>query len=179
MIENEIEKKALITEEQYSTLSENIAGGSVKITQINYYFDTEDRALSNKKETLRIRQIENRLEVQFKYGRTMDQGNLISKEFCEEISFLPESILVNGFRTCNIGFLITERTKVEFDAYTVFLDKNYYFGKVDYEIEVEAADVRNMPDELFGIKFNDKCRGKYTRFINELLNQKGSYEISK
>ena len=176
----EIEKKSLISEAQYKIIVDKISGKSnKKTTQINYYYDTENYILFNKNETLRIRQINDCLELQFKHEKKRFNEIRISKEFSKEVNCLPRVILINGLEIIFVGTLITERIRVIFDKFTLFLDKNFYMGKVDYEIEIEAENINGMPKELLGIEFINNCCGKYTRFICELLKQKDYYEISK
>ena len=179
MIEQEIEKKALLTEAQYEILLNKVTGHPIKKTnQINYYYDTENYAMLSNNETLRVRQIENHLELHFKHDKKTYNCVRVSKELCEELQCLPEMISINGLFANYTGFLLTERTIIKLNMFTIFLDKNYYMGKVDYEIEIEAVNICDMPKKLFGIIFNSDCNGKYTRFVAELLKQRGCYEIS-
>jgi len=180
MIEKEIERKAILTKEQYESLLGKIVDKPVtKKVQINYYYDTDDYILLSNDETLRVRQIEDKLELQYKYNKKIESGVRISNESCDEINYLPEKIAIDGLIVKRIGFLLTERRSKRFDGYIIFLDKNYYLGKVDYEIEMEAINIEYMPTELYGISFNTVCKGKYTRFTDELLKQRDIYEISR
>jgi len=179
MIENEIEKKILLTKIEYERLLHNFADNLVKDTmQINHYYDTLDYTLLNNNDMLRIRQIDDNLELQFKYDKRTQNNVRIAKELRKKIGHLPKAISINGLHTNYIGYLLTERKSMEFDFYTAFLDKNYYLGKVDYEIEIEANSISDMPKELFEIKFGVNCSGKYTRFTDELLKFGDFYEIS-
>jgi len=180
MIKYEIEKKTLLSEAQYKTLLGNFADKSIKDTiQINYYYDTENNTFLNNNETLRVRQINDGLELQFKYDKNIQDTVRVSKEFCKKIHRLPKLIMIDNLVANYIGSLLTERKRKIFATYTVCLDKNYYIGKVDYEMEVEVANISDMPIELFGVTFNTNCIGKYTRFANELIKQEVRYEISR
>lgn len=167
-------------EEQYNSILETLADNATsKVMQINYYYDTEDYMLFKNDETLRIRQIDNCLKLQFKYNKYIENDIRVSKESCEEINILPKKIIANEMFTQYIGFLMTERLIIGFNPYTVFIDKNYYLGKVDYEIEIEAKSISNIPRELFGIQLNGICEGKYARFIRELSKQIDIFKIPK
>ena len=55
------------------------------------------------------------------------------------------------------------------------LDKTTYFDKTDYEVEVEyeekiSADLLMKLTSL-GVRFNEKCVGKFSRFLAEYKNQ--------
>jgi uncharacterized protein YjbK len=76
-----------------------------------------------------------------------------------------------------IGFLLTERTTIKANKHTVFLDKNYYLGKVDYEIEIEAAHISDIPKMFLGDELETTSSGKYTRFLNELMGNNKMYEV--
>ena len=75
-----------------------------------------------------------------------------------------------GYVYYNIGNLITERTDYVIDGYKVSIDKNYYIGTIDYEIEIESDNIIDTNEiyDKFGIEFGDKVTGKYARFINKL-----------
>ena len=59
------------------------------------------------------------------------------------------------------------------DNVEICLDKSEYLDRCDYEIEIEYTG--EMPKELMdelasmGVEFKEKSVGKYTRFINRLM----------
>jgi len=117
-----------------------------KIMQINYYYDTSDFMLFNSRATLRVRQIESMLKLQYKYNKNYSGDIRISEEYSEKISELPKTITVNGVETQNIGFMLTERINFSLENCIISLDKNHYLGVVDFEIEVESEF--DLPDIL-------------------------------
>lgn len=180
MITQEIEKKIILTEIQYKILLYHFTDKKAKtIAQINYYYDATNYDLLNKGETLRVRQINNQLVLQIKYNKNIQDGIIISKELCKGINCLPKIISINGLITHYIGFLLTERIIIKCDAYIIFFDKNFYMGKVDYEMEIEAANILDIPNEICGIELAVNCSGKYTRFIDELIKKRDCHEISR
>ena len=181
MLEKEYERKLLIDFKKYNLLlidlSEKIPRED--IFQINYYYDTLDFTIFYSGETLRIRQIENNLKLQYKYNKTQINNIRISDEYSEKISELPESIIVNGVETYNIGFMTTERHNFNLENCIISLDKNYYLGVVDYEIEVETEKEDELPDILKNLNFESESIGKYRRFAEKLHKKGFKYEIRK
>ena len=155
---------------------------SKKILQINYYFDTQDFLLASQGSTLRIRQKENQLVLQYKYEKQNNGAENTSKEFEKEIrSFsshitsaaLPNDIIgASAIITYDyIGTLITERTNYLYNDVEVSLDKNHYLGKSDCEIELEFQEYEQVKSVL-GLFFVEDIEfsttGKYSRFVKEL-----------
>jgi len=162
MIEKEYERKSLIDCEKYNLLLNNFTEKFPRedIFQINYYYDTPDFSLLNSGETLRARQIENVLKLQYKYNKTRIDNIRISDEYSEKINELSKIITVNGIETYNIGFMVTERHNFNLENCIVSLDKNYYLGIVDYEIEVETETESDLPDILNEFTFDPDSIGK-------------------
>lgn len=80
-----------------------------------------------------------------------------------------------------LGSLSTERYICEYDEnIIVFVDKNNYLDKVDYELEIEFKknkDIKKIKkilnEDLTISEINKNCKGKYTRFIFRYLELKG------
>lgn len=161
----EKELKRLITNKMYDKLDTYFSDKKRKqILQVNYYYDTENKDLLIKGETLRVRQIEESLVLQHKYEKTRDGALTISKEVSSVVDTLPHEILLSGVSTKNIGCLITNRTEIKCDGFTVCLDKNYYLGKFDCELEIEIESGTRLPDEMLNLIKGEPTLGKYTRF---------------
>ncbi len=140
----EIEAKSFLTKYEFYRVYKRLLNHkslkkSCNAVQINYYFDTVDFLLYNCGNTLRIRQIENNLVLQYKYNKKQIKNNRISDEYQKDVSMLPKSIYDIGI--CDeyvtgeneflyVGNLITNRFEFQVDRYSYFLDINYYWGNI-------------------------------------------------
>lgn len=177
MIEQEI--KFVISESMMKEYK-NILDGLVKpkrVLQINYYFDTPDFYLYSLGNTLRIRQKDQQLALQYKYEKQNKGIQRICKEFEMKIPTflsnipcydLPGKIIKKDIYFGFVGSMTTERLNYIYKGTVISLDKNYYLGNCDYEIEVEFQDYTNAETiiKLIGIeKLEINERGKYSRFV--------------
>lgn len=181
MIINEIERKSIITKNEYENFIKYFfkkLESNYKL-QINYYYDTDNFSLNKKGDTLRIRQINDSLKLEYKYNKKIIDDTRICKEVVKEVEYLPKTISINNTEYNQIGSLITDRTNYLYEEFVISLDKNYYLGIVDYEIEIESQSEDQLPDivQKLDIKFFKESDGKYTRFINKLTTQECTYEL--
>lgn len=181
MIEKEYERKLNIDWEKYSLLLTDFTKKFRRedVFQINYYYDTPDFAFFHSGETLRIRQIENILKLQYKYNKIRMNDVRISDEYSEKIHDLPKIVIVNGSETHNVGCMITERYNFNSDNCIISLDKNYYLGVIDYELEVETEKESDLPAILREISFEINSIGKYSRYVEKLLEKGHKHELRK
>lgn len=182
MIEREM--KMMLTESEYmktlKMLSEKYGDEVSSILQINYYFDDEQLSLFNKGQTLRIRQIEDKLKLEYKSKKKefnsifkSEEKSIDMKEFKYSID-LKKELFVGGINNTYkyIGNLFTYRINYKiFDA-IVSIDKNLYLGKVDYEIEIEANSTDSIVyvKKMLDLKFEKSKFGKYKRFVKQYNN---------
>ncbi len=180
MIENEI--KAIITKKQlmsYKEILDKLIGSQKKL-QVNYYFDTEDLKLFKNGSTLRIRQINDNLKIQYKLDKEYVGLKRICKEYESSIQAFPKVLSLDIFedlRACQtnykyIGNLITERLDYFYDETIISLDTSYYLGKTDFEIEIEFEDDKKAENVLKILSIETlelQKNGKYKRFITEYL----------
>ncbi len=167
----ELEIKQLITKEVYNfKLSELIKlSSSENFVQVNYYYDTPEYDIFNKNETLRIRLKDSGLKLERKCNNYYINDTRVCEEYSRHIDFLPQSIIIDHNHLNLIGCMVTARTNFKFDNCVISLDKNYYLGKIDYEIEIESNEVVNIPIQLSNIINHEEITpGKYTRFISTL-----------
>jgi len=181
LTEKEFERKSVVSESDYAALLQELNNDFVckDVFQINYYYDTTDFALFRSDETLRIRQIGNNLNLQYKHNKRHIDNMRISDEYSEKMDELPKSIAINGVETYNVGFMVTQRANFDLGNGIVSLDKNYYLGVVDYEIEVEGENGFDVPEILREVDFQPDSIGKYSRYMEKLLGQGASYEVRK
>ena len=78
-----------------------------------------------------------------------------------------------------LGSLKTTRLCRHFDGAEIDLDKSEYFGKTDYELEIEFTDeqtARGLLEKIRTIagitQCSEVCRGKIRRFLDEYLKTK-------
>ncbi len=142
----EIEYKTLISENEYNTLINKFDLADKTFEQTNYYFDTKNYKLMDKKTVLRIRKKE---QYKLTKKEKSENGNLESSLYLTDEEAL--TMLENGFdaKIINepyyvkvITSLKTTRAKTSFKGGTLFFDKSEYNGHIDYEIEYEVEDVK-------------------------------------
>ena len=138
----ELEKKLLLTEDEYDYLMEQFGYENPLIqksivTQINYYFDTDDFSMNRQNTTCRIRLKDGKYRATMKkHSSSADQSTEIEMEI---YNGLDRNAFINmGLKLQ--GELITKRCVVLKDANCeAVLDKNKYLGHTDYELEIEYA----------------------------------------
>jgi len=176
----EYEKKQIITKEKqlfiYNYLINKFE--SDRIIQINYYYDNDSFYLYKNNKTLRVRQIDDNLKLEYKYNKSYLFDVRICDEYTANLSSLPNTLRApikeqndNEYR--KVGVLITERYNFKLDDFTISLDKNLYLGVVDYEIEVESEKLSNELDFIneLELDFKQTSVSKYDRFVTQLKKQ--------
>lgn len=184
MIESEF--KVILDKNQYNILSKSYKWDKV-ISQINHYFDTENLELSARHITCRVREIEGEFFLQLKLPTGV---NFSRVELEKKLEFLPEKIDGKTLETLaenvdfpdvkRLGALSTKRLVKRFDGAEIDLDESRYFGKTDYEIEIEFTDeniARNLLENIRNLigesgSTSEVCTGKIRRFLEEFQRQK-------
>lgn len=173
--------------------------------QVNYYYDTLNYDLLKKSITFRVRQIEDKLVLQVKYpvniGQTegklalqnkypinelirinneMDMPiNKIQKTFYLDDEDLKRNIgdLSKYNNVILMGSLVTHRMSLKYnDWMKLDLDYNLFWGKIDYELEIELlngyeSEVNSFIDKILLDKNKlNKNMGKAKRFFYEKQN---------
>ena len=138
----ELEKKMLLTKEEYDYLLEHFAKDAPMkekpiVKQVNYYFDTKDLSMNRKNITCRIRLKDHKYKGTMKrHSEKPDHSTEISVE-------VRNGIFDNGFLDMGLtlqGALATDRCVIIKDAHCeAVLDKNRYLDCEDYELEIEYA----------------------------------------
>ena len=179
--EVEIEYKYLISSEQFhklSTVCEKKYTFLKRKLQVNYYYDTNDNALSRSKITVRIRQSQNELQLQIKKQMAEKESVTVSEEYSDSIDELPHSMRIPDVqnKVSLKGNLITERTIYSFGENSIIcFDMNMYLGICDYEVEIEVRpndrqEVSAVIDAL-GLK-KTSVMSKRSRFFERLEGMK-------
>ncbi len=182
----ELEWKVLTDYDEFSriyTLLCRHTGTSGKgYVQVNYYFDTPAFSLAAAHAMLRVRQVENRLLLQYKNKRKRMGSMLLCDESEEEVAALPST--VNPARhfegaedvTCRlVGNMVTHRTDFVFPGAVVSLDESFYLGKSDYEIEIEGEEgaIETLAAFLNPRGESKTGNGKFSRFVGQYLEYYG------
>lgn len=178
MVENEF--KVLLTEGQYNKIKAMFAWNKV-VEQTNYYYDTAGLSLYARRITCRVRRLDGEHYLQMK----LPNGAAYSRIELEERlgSELPEKLEGERLSALSgeiipdaelLGSLETVRHVKHFGGAEVDLDKSSYFGKTDFEVEIEFTDETAARDILAEIKkaadITDDgvvCAGKLSRFLAE------------
>ena len=144
----EIEFKCKIDKETYDRLINQLDLLSRIFEQTNYYFDTPETSMLNRKLVLRIRKkSEDYFKITLKSQQeqeTFERHVLITKEKAAEL-------LEKGFSTkeyfedfdyfvSHQATLKNYRASIVHEGGKLFLDKCEYNGQIDYEVEYEAID---------------------------------------
>jgi len=171
----EYEIKQLITEDvyNYKLFEMQKMSSSETIIQINYYYDTPEYEMFNNDKTIRVRLKNNGMKLECKFNSCYINNTRVCDEYSKPINYLPQSVIIDHNTLLLIGCMTTIRTNFKFENYLISFDKNYYLGKIDYEIEVESKTSISTPIQLLDI-INGKLMtvGKYTRFISALKDMK-------
>ena len=146
-------------------------------TQINYYYDTYNKKLFNNCITLRIRQKNAKLFLQYKYDKNFNGLVNTCIEYEKNISEFPMSIsgeMLPEEEKCiyhYVGNMTTNRRNYEIDDVVISLDVNYYLGVVDYELEIEFKEIEKAKKIISQNFVNDlkiNNVGKYQRFVKRI-----------
>lgn len=171
----ELEKKLLLTEDEYDYLMEHLGYESPLTqkpitTQVNYYFDTDDFSMNRQNTTCRIRLKDG------KHKATMKKHTSSGDQSTETEMEIYNGLESNAFTDMGLklqGELVTQRFVVLKDANCeAVLDKNEYLGHTDYELEIEyTQDHENDAQAILKI-FKDmltrrKCFLAYKESLKE------------
>ena len=185
----EKEYKTLLTKEIYTAVDQLFKWQDA-FTQINFYYIDKEHSLAQKDISIRIRAKKDNLYLQVKVppffapaSSETDSALHIKEEFQCDFATIPEKIdgellaSLTGLSFPDvemIGMLITERKLYRKGSIGIFLDNNYYLNTQDFELEVEFTN--KYPLDIleqfsnYGVDFNQKSPGKYTRFFNKYLD---------
>ncbi len=179
MVENEF--KLMLTEQQYTKLY-SMYGWDKEYTQINYYFDTPSLELITSHVTCRVRYVGGAYYLQMKLPNGAEHSRIeLEQKLGDALPFKLTAEELNELSgrddmpdARRIGELRTLRSVKYFKGAEIDLDKSSYFGKTDYELEIEFTDesaARELLQELkqaAGIEASsDVCLGKIHRFVAE------------
>ena len=183
----EIEAKALITQDEYRKIVK-VFPECRRYSQTNYYIDNDERILAKEGIALRIREKNGKYVLTLK--TPLSQGLLEKNESIDEEAFkaflekgeFPNVDEVRFLTMLDIDVsslkiltsLTTDRVDVNYKDGLLSIDRNFYSGKTDYEIEFEYnsmdAAERILGDLLreHGIPFHINKTPKVRRALKAL-----------
>ena len=180
MTENEF--KVMLTEEQYNSIR-TMYEWDGETEQTNHYYDTADMQLVKAHITCRVREIKGVHYLQMKLPTGVEYSRTeLEQELGAQLPEALSSQLLNALSgredmpdVKRLGSLTTHRSIKRFDGAEIDLDRSSYFGKTDYELEIEFTDeaaARRLLAEIksaAGIESSGEvCLGKIHRFLVEL-----------
>ena len=179
----ETEIKSMIDKDLYESILNAFTWEKVR-EQTNYYYTDKAGILREKRIMVRIRVVGEVAKIQVKLHKNENSP----LQICEENEFETEEVpdIINAELAKEItgedvgelykmGCAVTIRNSLVHNGSELCLDKTTYFDKTDYEVEVEyeekiSADLLMKLTSL-GVRFNEKCVGKFSRFLAEDKNQ--------
>lgn len=186
----EIEAKVLINEDDYNRVLKFYKKEELqKVTQLNYYIDTDDLLLKQFGIGLRIRQKDFfvlNMKAPLQEGLLEKKESISEKEFdnFKNNGVFPNGSIKNLLLMFGIDItklkiqttLKTERIVIEnFSDNEVFaIDKNYYNGLIDYELELEGTSLERAKNSLkerceeLNIDFVENAKSKQVRAMETI-----------
>lgn len=153
----EIEFKNLLDVTEYNILFTHF-NFDVQLSkkQTNIYFDTKENDLKKHDCALRVRIINNNIELTLKQkikvgilettdiinenelNMLINENKLVQKEVANKLKQL-------GFTKSlhHLASFITYRYEVNYENNLLVLDKSIFYGKIDYELELETKEYNN------------------------------------
>ncbi len=186
MVENEF--KIMLTEEQYNAVHSMYQWDS-ELEQVNSYYDSPELLLSERHITCRVRTVQGRYLLQMKLPAEGQNNGAVSRiELERELVGIPQKLSGAELMEMSgavelpdaelLGTLLTFRSVKRFPGAEIDLDRSEYFGKTDYELEVEYTDeaaAKQLLAEIsaeVNIDSNVPVTGKIRRFLAEYMRQK-------
>lgn len=180
MIENEF--KIMLTEAQYNAIHKMYAWDSEK-QQVNTYYDSADLECSTRHITVRVRSICGKYFLQMKLPAEQTGNGAVSRiELEQELDGIPQTLEPEMMKKLSgaelpevhlLGTLTTFRSVKKVPGAEIDLDRSEYFGRTDYELEVEYTD-ENAAEALIAeitskvpVDRSAPVTGKIRRFLAE------------
>lgn len=181
MVENEF--KIMLTEAQYNTIH-GLYSWDKEVRQVNSYYDSGDLQLSERHITCRVRAVEGKYLLQMKLpAGELNNGAVSRVELEKPIDNLPPELPggllaeMSGAENLPdvklLGDLSTFRSIKKLPGAEIDLDKSEYFGRVDYELEIEYSDeaaaeaLLSEISAIVEISTAAPVTGKIRRFLEE------------
>ena len=188
----EFEARVMLSEKQYLDIKNKYTKEYPSYKEIvneNTYFDTEDLYMTGHHMVLRTRKINDDItELTFKiqlekgclevnHNLTLDEQKALFEKGEVKVPSIVEKLKENKVDIDHIKLITTlktERIEIMFQDYLFVLDKNYYSGKIDYNLEVESDSEKHAESRLlqiiepFGVEYKKDYISKSKRAIYNL-----------
>lgn len=186
----ECEERVMLSIIQYKNLLKEFAN-SKPFTLVNEYYDDPKLTLINNHKMLRVRNLNRKgfeltlkikgksgdLEINEKinYNQHYKLKNSIGFPKGEIKEILKDTLPLENIRY--ITKLKTIRYERPIDNYLLVLDKNFYNGFVDYDLEVEAKTKEKALKIIkkyctkYNIDYSPKYKGKSRRAVYSVINE--------
>lgn len=152
----EYEARVMVDEHHYCLIKEDKLAENKPhqdITNENIYFDDKSYYLTNHHMVLRIRTINHKthemtLKIKGDNGDIEINVPMSEEEYKNTVSLekidnpVTEELIKRGIAPSSLSVvaqLSTYRTEIDYGTYLLVVDKNYYNGKIDFNIEVEST----------------------------------------
>lgn len=161
----EIEFKSMLTKADYKKLLTHFSlSEKAPFWQKNFYFDTPQQELKQLHFSLRVRQFANygeqTLKVPQKWGKLEITDSLTKQEVSRLVATkkiktggaVEKKLQEEAISLANLapfGHLKTFRYEVPLSIGLLAIDKSYYVGKVDYELEMEVKNFSTGKKDFF------------------------------
>lgn len=186
MVENEF--KIMLTEQQYNAIHALYVWDR-EVSQVNSYYDSPELALGERHITCRVRSVTGKYLLQMKLPAGVLHNGAISRiELEQELDEIPQQLSGSELTAMSgaenlpevelLGTLTTFRSVKCFPGAEIDLDKSEYFGRTDYELEIEYTDeavAKSLLEQISAhadINSAAPVTGKIRRFLAEYLKQK-------
>ena len=147
----ESEKKVLLTKNEYESLLKILGKDIRPVTQINYYYDTDDFEMNRQGITFRIREKQDKYIATIKIHQkdnnedSTEESGEVSDQF-DNSFFKKTDVKLQGSLT-TIRTILFRNEKIE-----AVLDMNSYLNFVDYELEIEyLPEAKNQAEKLLHV----------------------------
>lgn len=179
-MEHEYEAKALISEEHFNYLLKTLEPID-SLNQSNTYLDTQDGFFKSKKSALRLREINGEqifsLKTQNNDGASEWNCRLSNLDYQQILQ--SKSIDLNKFdcpfnehlTNLNTITIFTTRHRFKYMNHIIELDKTRFNKTVDFEIEIEATDMKTANDILLYLvkEFNLDTKKSYPKIARYFM----------
>ncbi len=184
----EIELKTLLKKDEYNHLKDQFTGVT-PVLQKNYYIETPNFELREKKVAMRIRTFEDWAELTLKIPQSIgnmeynqklqlkDAENYLAKEELPQGLVLDE-LAKHGIQTSEwqvLGCLTTLRYEMKTAIGLMALDESQYFDITDYELELEVENHKQGKQDFQQFLEKNqisyqKAPSKLVRFVKSMKN---------
>lgn len=184
----EAEDRCMISESDYVRIFNDYKdySNAKSLVLTNYYFDDDNLSIRNSHKMLRIRSTDNdnfelTLKIKGENG-DLEINEPLSKNQVDKVLntlIFPEGEITSHLREfTNIRFitsLVTERLEIPIEDYLLVIDKNKYGDVIDYNIEIEAKNIKKARELMlaycnkYNLNYSPNYESKSRRAINKAL----------